>query len=183
MQWEACSRTNFVVDYLGLIESVRSLNTTSGTPGGPAIFLSIPPPLTGAPSSDEPEVRVVSELFPVLIRLIAARTAASLIDHFSAFGGEALVNGTAQLPCRRVATDAPPCSLMCDSTWCDNIHPTDAGYRRLAETTYAAIAPRLSQPSVQEAQLHAASAIDDIYNGMVITIGLIVGSSVGGSCF
>lgn len=120
----------FAQDYLSMISLVRTLGTTPGVP--PTIYVAAPPPLMQHGSIGANQT-VINSVYSSLVPMIAA--AANLttvpISIYSALGGvpnwqETFPNGCG------LNTPWPACPWYCDKQSCDQCHPNDSGYFRLA---------------------------------------------------
>jgi len=139
----------FVSDYLRIISMVRNLGTG---PNGPLIYLTIPPPIMSPTGGAN--LRVINQALPELVPRIARAAGVRTIDAFGAFGGND-IPADGPVACQQVAPEyasATPCSYLCNQTWCDNMHPTDDGYRRIGETMFAALSDVLQDGRTRRAQ-------------------------------
>lgn len=124
---EGCS---FAEDYKSMIELIKTLGTT---PAGPKIYVMIPVPLfqQGAYGMNE---TVINGVYPKLVPLIQKDNAGVLgpIDLYSQMGGVSDWQAKFPKSCSLDSTFAP-CKLWCDKQSCDQCHPNDDGYHKLAE--------------------------------------------------
>ena len=112
-----------------MIELLRTLGTT---PAGPKIFTAVPPPLMqqGAYGMNQ---TVINDVFPKLVRAINAdaKLGTAPIDVFSALGGSSTWQKDFPASCTKDSAFAP-CANWCDEQSCDQCHPDNDGYVKLA---------------------------------------------------
>jgi lysophospholipase L1-like esterase len=126
----------FAVDYMAMINLVKTLGTTSA---GPKIFVAVPPPLmqNGGYGMNQ---TVINTGFPMLVKSINTQNKMDTapIDVFAALGGVA--DWAKTFPpkgCRYDTFDDDwgpfdMCPYFCDKQSCDQCHPDDNGYTALA---------------------------------------------------
>eukprot|EP00035_Acanthoeca_spectabilis_P020900 m.435162 g.435162 ORF g.435162 m.435162 type:complete len:411 (-) comp17818_c0_seq1:77-1309(-) len=128
----------FADDYLSMISLVKTLGTTSA---GPKIFTAIPPPLMAARSIGANQT-VINSVYPKLIPLInaAGNIGTPVIDIFSAMGGTPNWKETFPASCSlETAKTYTPCAWWCDLQSCDQCHPNNDGYTRMAHAMFAGL--------------------------------------------
>ena len=118
-------RCPFAEDYHSMIKVVRKL-------GNPKIYTMIPPPLMkqGIYGMNQ---TVINDILPVLIPKINEKNGLPhlSIDIFDALGGadkSSFPKGGCTLNDSKIAD----CSSFCDKQSCDQCHPNNNGYKRLA---------------------------------------------------
>jgi len=134
----------FAADYAALIQLARTLGPGAQSP---LVFVCTPSPLLldgkgGGTQS------IVNDVMQRLMRRIASDHDAHLIDFFAALGGK----DVSSVPAGGVTADfvrthpTPPAIYYYDEndpaingTWCDQVHPADAGFVRMAEVAADAI--------------------------------------------
>jgi len=123
---------SFAQDYLAMIEVIRTLGT-NGPSSPPAIFVAIPAPLMQHGSIGANQT-VINSVYPALVPLIAqaANVTTVPISIYAGLGGvpnwaTAFPNGCTQ------QSPWAACPWFCDAQSCDQCHPNDAGYKRLAQ--------------------------------------------------
>jgi len=121
---------SFAQDYLAMIEVVRTLGPNSTTP--PLIFIAAPPPLMQHGSIGANQT-VINSVYPELIPLIgqAAKVPTVPISIYAALGGVPNWQSTFPDGCT-LKSPWPACPWYCDAQSCDQCHPNDDGYTRLA---------------------------------------------------
>mmetsp|Transcript_24202 Transcript_24202/g.63195 ORF Transcript_24202/g.63195 Transcript_24202/m.63195 type:complete len:415 (-) Transcript_24202:150-1394(-) len=132
---EGCT---FAQDYLSMIDLIKTLGRT---PAGPKIFTAIPPPLMQLDSIGANQV-VINSVYPKLIPMIntAAKVDTAVIDVFAAMGGTSDWNQTFPKSCTlSTAKTYTPCAWWCDEQSCDQCHPNNDGYTRLASAMFGGL--------------------------------------------
>ena len=99
----------YALDYVSMINTLRSMHPA------PQIFLMVPPPLY-APYPWKMNATIINEIFPVLVRDIAAVTRSGVIDVHAAFAASESQNLT-----------------------CDGCHPTVDGNYLIAGSIFATL--------------------------------------------
>lgn len=124
----ACS---FAQDYLAMIDVIRTLGTTPGVP--PVIYAAVPPPLMQHGSIGANQT-VINSVYPALVPLIAqaANITTVPVDIFGAMGGVPNWQQAFPSSCTQPNSPWPACPWWCDTQSCDQCHPNDNGYMRLA---------------------------------------------------
>ena len=120
----------FAQDYLSMINLVRTLGTTPGVP--PTIYVAAPPPLMQHGSIGANQT-VINSVYPALVPMIAAAANVSTvpISIFAALGGVPNWQEAFPSSCTLQSTWSA-CPWYCDAQSCDQCHPNDSGYARLA---------------------------------------------------
>lgn len=120
----------FVADYLNMIALVRTLGTTAGV--APQIFIAAPPPLMQHGSIGANQT-VINSVYPSIIPMIGklANVTTVPISVYAALGGVPDWQTAFPKSCTEQST-WPACPWYCDAQSCDNCHPNDSGYNRLA---------------------------------------------------
>jgi acyl-CoA thioesterase I len=114
--WEGVQQSTgdyYALDYVDMIKQLRILQSS------PEIFILVPPPLYD-PSPFKMNATIINEIFPKLIRNIAAVTETRIIDIYTAF--------------RESERSSSSSTLICDGC-----HPTDDGHRIIANTIHEAL--------------------------------------------
>lgn len=123
---EGCS---FAADYKAMIDLVKTLGTT---PAGPKIYVITPVPLMqqGAYGMNQ---TVINSVYPNLIPLIQKDNAGVLgpIDLYHEMGGTADWETRFPKSCT-VDSAFAACKSWCDKQSCDQCHPNDDGYHKMA---------------------------------------------------
>jgi len=123
---EGCS---FATDYKAMIDIIKKLGTT---PAGPKIYVLTPVPLwqQGAYGMNQ---TVINCVYPKLVPLIQKDNAGVFgpIDLYSPMGGVPDWQTKFPKSCTLNSTFAP-CKWWCDKQSCDQCHPNDDGYSRIA---------------------------------------------------
>lgn len=139
--WSGCDGVEgcaFAQDYLAMIELVRTLGTTPGVP--PAIYVAAPPPLMqhGSIGANQTAINTV---YPALIPLIAeaANLTTVPISIFSAMGGVPSWQTSFPPNGCTLSSSWTACPWYCDSQSCDQCHPNNVGYSRLARSMRAGL--------------------------------------------
>mmetsp|Transcript_11151 Transcript_11151/g.16729 ORF Transcript_11151/g.16729 Transcript_11151/m.16729 type:complete len:563 (+) Transcript_11151:31-1719(+) len=118
------NQTNFIHDYKILI---NNFNATEK-------YVLIPPPLM-KDGTDDMNATVINELLPQLIPSV--QNSSKIIDIFSAFGGsEKWQTDFPSAGCQIDDNTWEFCAYYCSEQSCDQCHPNDVGYARLAEAVY-----------------------------------------------
>jgi len=126
---------SFASDFHDMIEVVKKLGTTPGTP--PKIYVMVPPPLM-AQFSIGANQSVINSVYPKLIPLIKKANepaVVGLIDMYTSMGGELQWGSDPTWPksCQLdTAATWPACGWWCDKQSCDQCHPNDSGYAHMA---------------------------------------------------
>ena len=118
----------FAQDYASMVSLVRTLGTTAA---GPKIYTAVPPPLMqqGVYGMNQ---TVINDVFPTIVPAIAAANKADgVIDVFSALGGSTGWRKAFPPKCDKTSSFAP-CANWCDDQSCDQCHPDNDGYVKLA---------------------------------------------------
>ena len=113
-----------------MIALVRTLGTTPGV--APTVFIAAPPPLM-AHGSIGANQTVINSVYPALIPMIGklANVTTVPISVFAALGGVPDWQ-TAFPPKCDINSTWTACPWYCDKQSCDQCHPNDTGYYRLA---------------------------------------------------
>lgn len=137
---DGCS---FADDYKSMIELIKTLGTT---PAGPKIYAMIPVPLMqqGAYGMNE---TVINGVYPKLVPLIQKNNEGVFgpIDLYSQMGGVPDWETKFPKTCTLNSTFAP-CRYWCDKQSCDQCHPNDDGYARMAKLIQVGLG--LSEPTI-----------------------------------
>jgi len=140
----------FAKDYAAMIDLVRTLGTS---PSGPEIYLMIPPPLMQDRAYGM-NGTVINHVFPNLVPAIADANGlkGKVIDLFGPLGGDDQKDWPAG-GCTLSTQDKAGCAYYCagaQSWHCDQCHPDDAGYAKMAQIVKQAIAtnPKLTTQAV-----------------------------------
>ena len=125
---------SFATDYKAMIDLVRTLGTSAGTP--PKVYGLIPPPLMQRDVYGMNQT-VINGVYPNLVPLIAKENGLDgLIDLYTPMGGELqwAVDPTFPKVCAKDTASAewPACGWYCDAQSCDQCHPNDTGYAHMA---------------------------------------------------
>lgn len=134
---QSVTNCSFARDYTEMIDLVKTLGTT---PGGPKIYLMIPPPLMKE-SAIGANQTVINSVFPKLLPLIAnanRKKVAGTIDVFTGMGGVSNWESAFPPECDRNSSWTA-CEYWCDAQACDQCHPNDVGYRHLASVVEAGL--------------------------------------------
>jgi len=126
----------FAADYKAMINVIKTLGTT---PAGPKIYVMIPVPLmqNGAYGMN---ATVINGVYPKLVPLIQKDIAyvSGPIDLYSQMGGVSDWETAFPKSCTFFATYGP-CKWWCDLQSCDQCHPNNAGYARMAKLVEAGL--------------------------------------------
>ena len=124
----------FADDFSSLVKLIKTLGTTSV---GPKVYVMTPPPLMSA-NSGWPEMQTtINTLYPKLIPMMQKTTPSVLgpIDVYGGMGG--VPDWATRFPTSCVFNSTwPECPLWCDKQSCDQCHPNNDGYTRLAEIVH-----------------------------------------------
>jgi len=135
---EGCS---FSADYKAMIDVIKTLGTTSA---GPKVYVMIPVPLMQNTAYGMNQT-VINGVFPKLVPLIQKdNSVLGPIDLYSQMGGVADWKTTFPDKCV-LNSSFPPCASFCDRQSCDQCHPNDAGYGKMAKLIQKGLG--LDQPS------------------------------------
>jgi len=121
---------SFAEDYKSMIDLVKTLGTTSA---GPKIYAQIPPPLMAKYSIGANQT-VINTVYPKLVSLIQkANKVLGPIDVFTGMGG--VTDWATKFPASCTLDTAKtfaPCAWWCDKQSCDQCHPNNDGYTKMA---------------------------------------------------
>ncbi len=127
----------YVIDYLAMIELVKTLGPDANTP--PTIYTMIPVPLMqdGAIGANQ---TVINSVYPSLIPLISLKAGLTTvpINNYATMGG--VPDWQADFPngCA-LKSPWPACKWWCNAQNCDQCHPNDSGYTHLAMSVKAGL--------------------------------------------
>lgn len=125
----------FAIDSLAMIEVVRTLGTTPGVP--PVIYLAAPPPLMQHGSIGANQT-VINSVYPGLVPLIAQKAGLQTVAISAYAGMGGVPNWKQEFPTSCTLNSSwAACPWYCDTQSCDQCHPNDSGYARLARVMYA----------------------------------------------
>lgn len=113
-------------DLSAMIAHIRKL-------GQPEVFISIPPPVMKAGAFQINET-VVNTILPGMIPKIAAENGIDsdhILNMFGALGGNS-VSRVLPSGCDATMSNISGCGFFCDTAFCDNVHPSDEGFRAMA---------------------------------------------------
>lgn len=122
---------NFTADYQALLDAFEATEK----------FVLVPPPIYLDGAYDMMQA-VVNDAYPSLFVPGAFETA-SIVDVFKTLGGVA--NWRDVYPaggCEPGSSTWGPCGYFCSAQNCDQVHPNDVGYARLASFVYEAVFSR-----------------------------------------
>lgn len=118
--------------YAQLVGQLRNLGPSPGQ--APRIFINSAPPLM-EDGTYTMQSSIINGLFPRLIPMIARNLSVEYISVFDGMDGPATPS-SGGCPCNSTAY---PCAWFCGGGHCDQCHPNDSGYSRLAEIVKAAL--------------------------------------------
>ena len=129
---------SFAIDSLAMIEVVRSLGPVAGVP--PLIYLAMPPPLMEHGSIGA-NATVINSVYPALVPIIAQKAGLPTvpISIYSGMGGTPSWQEVFPPSCVLTNSPWPACKWFCDAQSCDQCHPNDNGYSRLAQQMKAGL--------------------------------------------
>ena len=123
---------SFAASTFDMINVIKTLGT-GGPSSPPTIYLAAPPPLMQHGSIGANQ-SVINDVYPRLIPLIAqaANLTTVPISIYSTLGGVPNWQEAFPTSCTQSSPWAA-CPWYCDSQSCDQCHPNDSGYTRLAQ--------------------------------------------------
>ena len=127
----------FASDFMAIVNVIRTLGKK---PGGPDIYVLIPPPLMELDGYGMNQT-VINSVFPKLMPLIENQVSATgLIDIYAGMGG--VSDWKDEFPAKGCELNSSwaPCALFCDAQSCDQCHPNDHGYHQLAKALHTGLA-------------------------------------------
>jgi len=118
----------FVADYEALLTTIDAAQ----------FVVAIPPPLMLDAAYDM-NATLINDGFPAWLPTVAAAYDAGVVDVFGALGGVA--DWRTAFPAGGCALDSAwgPCAYFCSDQDCDECHPNDVGYQRLAAAVFEAV--------------------------------------------
>lgn len=126
-----CSTCMYDTAMVNLIKDIQTRGPAPGTP--PDIYVMIPVPLwlNGIYGMSKP---VINDILPQLVPKIAATTKSKVIDAFVGMGGtpDWRTSFPADPPGCTKGDAYAPCAWFCDQQSCNQCHPNDVGYHKLA---------------------------------------------------
>ena len=120
----------FAEDYASMIKTV---NAQAGA-NGVKIHVAIPPPLHQKDSIGANQT-VINSVYPKLVPLIAKANGITtpVIDIFTGMGGTPDWAKTFPVSCSLASAKTyAPCAWWCDAQSCDQCHPNNNGYTKMA---------------------------------------------------